>query len=113
MFVFLVEHICGYIIKTHCGLLAHDEAACVCSACITTIVGFIYNTIKFANAVTWLSQAVSLSYRANTFLLVPIKLKMKELSANVVKTHGQSFQLLWCLFPHLRLKLGCLEKNYY
>jgi len=34
---------------------------------------------------------------------------MNELSATVVK--NQPFQLLWCPFPYLRLKLDCLESN--
>jgi len=34
---------------------------------------------------------------------------MNELSATVVK--NQPFQLLWCLFPYLRLKLDHLESN--
>jgi len=47
-------------------------------------------------------------YRASTFLPCRIP-KMNKLSVTVVK--NQPFQLLWCPFLHLRLKLNHLERN--
>jgi len=69
------------------------------------------NSVKFASTVTWSSWALPLSYyRPNTFLPCRIsKPKMNELSATVVK--NQPFQLLWCPFTYLRLKLDRLESN--
>jgi len=79
---------------------------------VTTGVFFIAtNAVKFPSAVTQSSWALPLSYfRDSTFL--PCKIsrpKMNELSATVVK--NQSFKLLWCLFPFLRLKLDRLDSN--
>jgi len=69
------------------------------------------NAVKFPSAVIQLSWALPLSYyRAITFLPCRIsKPKMNELGATVVK--NQPFQLLWCLFPYLRLKFDCLKSN--
>jgi len=69
------------------------------------------NAVKFSSAVTQSSWALPLSYyRTITFLPCRIsKPKMNELDATVVK--NQSFWLLWCLFPYLRLKLDRLESN--
>jgi len=69
------------------------------------------NAVKFPCAVTWSSWALPLSYcRASTF--IPCRMnepKMNELGVTVVK--NQPFQLLWHLFPYLRLKLDCLESD--
>jgi len=68
-------------------------------------------TLKFPSAVTRLSWALLLSYyRASTFLACRIsKPKMNELGVTIVKK--QPFQLLWCSFSYLRLKLDCLDSN--
>jgi len=69
------------------------------------------NAVKFPSTVTRSSWALLLSYyRASTFLPCRIsKLMMNELGATIVK--NQPFQLLWRLFPYLRLKFNCLDSN--
>jgi len=67
--------------------------------------------MKFSSAVTRSPWALPLSYyRASTFLPCRIsKPKMNKLSGTIVM--NQPFQLLWCPFPYLRLKLNRLEHN--
>jgi len=69
------------------------------------------NAVKFPSAVTRLSWALLLGYyRVIIFLPCRIsKSKMNELGAIVVK--NQPFQLLWHLFPYLKLKLNHLKSN--
>jgi len=89
-----------------------EEAACTHPANATTSVLFTAtNAVKFPNAVTRSSWGLLLSYyRASTFLPCRIsKPKMNKLGATVVK--NQPFQLLWCPFPYLRLKLDRLDSN--
>jgi len=86
-----------------------EEAACVYPADTTTSVLFTAtNTMKFPSAVTRSSWTLLLSYyKANTFLPCRIsKPKMNEFGATIVK--NQPFQLLWCPFPYIRLKLNHL-----
>jgi len=93
-------------------LQGQEEAACACPANATTGVLFTAtNTVKFPSAVTQSSWALPLSYyRASIFLPCRIsKPKMNELGDTVVK--NQPFQLLWHLFPYLRLKLNHLDSN--
>jgi len=68
-------------------------------------------TLKLPSTVTQSSWVLLLSYyRVITFLPCRIsKLKTNELSATIVKS--QPFQLLWCPFTYLRLKLDRLESN--
>jgi len=72
---------------------------------------YSYQRCEFPIAVTRLSWALPLSYyRASTFLPCRIsKSKMNKLSVTIVK--NQPFQLLWCPFPYLRLKLDRLDSN--
>jgi len=88
------------------------EAACTHPDDVTTGVLFTAtNAVKFPIAVTWSSWALPLSYyRVSIFLPCSIsKPKMNKLSATIVK--NQPFQLLWCPFPFLRLKLDCFESK--
>jgi len=89
-----------------------EEAAYACPANATTSVLFTATSaVKFPSTVTRSSWALPLGYyRASTFLPCRIsKPKMSELGATVVK--NQPFQLLWHLFPYLRLKLNHLDSN--
>jgi len=89
-----------------------EEAACTLTANATTSMLFTAtNAVKFPSTVTWSSWALPLSYyRASTFVPCRIsKPKMNELGATIIKS--QPFQLLWYLFPYLRLKLDHLESN--
>jgi len=89
-----------------------EEASWACPANVTTSVLFTATkAVKFPSTVTQSSWALPLSYyTANTFLSCKIsKPKMNKLGATIVK--NQPFQLLWCLFPYLRLKLYCLDSN--
>jgi len=93
-------------------LQGQEEAACARLANVTTGVLFTgTNAMKFPSAVTQSSYTLPLSYyRASTFLPCRIsKPKMNELGATIVI--NQPFQLLWCPFPYLRLKLDHLEHN--
>jgi len=93
-------------------LQGQEEAACAHPADATTSVLFTAtNAVKFPSAVTQSSWALLLNYfRAITFLLCRIsKLKMNKLGATVVK--NQPFQLLWCPFLYLRLKLDHFQSN--
>jgi len=89
-----------------------EETACVRPGNATTGVLFTAtNAMKFSSAVTQSSWALPLSYyRVSKFLPFRIsRPKMNELGATIVK--NQPFQLLWCLFPYLRLKLYHLKSN--
>jgi len=89
-----------------------EVAACARPANATTSALFTAtNAIKFPSAVTQSPWALPLSYyRASTFLPCRISnSKMSELGATIVK--NQPFQLLWCPFPYLRLKLDHLDSN--
>jgi len=93
-------------------LQGQEEAACAHPADATTGVLFTAtNAMKFPSTVTLSSWALPLSYyRASTFLPCRIsEPKMNELGATIVKY--QPFQLFWCLFLYLRLKLDRLESN--